>query len=396
MTTTLRVYREDGTEVLPGDTITMAGTSQPHTFRAAIIESNGSGTCGMIAVDGYPQMFSAPYGLTVRAVDEPDEPAWESAGTDNPGDIQRDIRGPGGFWALVGPGSNFSWGWSVIDSSDGATVASGDADTQGDAKQAVLDWEREHGLVPGAGIPLLPHVTPPAPVHDTEPAPVPDIAGALALADQSRETGAELIALRTPADEVRVRLAPADDADALAAEADRIARTTAPPVPGVTANPYTGHVVYAVLGHKPASPGTLESWIVAAADEAGEHVTWTAYASDDGSGRLHYDGGHYHSPGEGTDSEALTDLANRAGIFSRLTELCSGTATRGAFQDSHQNVMESLAEVNGVGRARVRTGLLEAAALGYARISWHHEGGRRDYGIRYDRVRCIFTWNREN
>jgi hypothetical protein len=401
MTTTLRVYREDGTEVLPGDTVLMAGISRPHVFRAALIESGEAGTLGMIAVDGYPEMFASPYGLTVRAVPvTDDEPAWESAGTGVPGDIQRDIRGPGGFLAQVGPSAGDIWNWLIIDSSDSATVTSGPARDQEAGKQAVLDWERKHGLIPASGIPLLPHVTPPPPVHDTGTSGRPDpdaLDEALRLADAAlndpSSADREHEALYRLADAVRNALTPVrGGTDALAAEADRTARTTAPPVPGVTQ--HTGHTVYAVLGHKPASPGLLESWIVAAADDRGEHVTWNAYASDDGSGRLHYDTGHYHYPGEGTDSEALVDLANRAGVFTALTGLSSGTATREAFTESYAKVLAGLSGVYGVGRARVRAGLLEAAALGYARISWHHSGMRQDYGISYDRVSCTFSWVR--
>lgn len=397
--TTLHAYREDGTEVLPGDTIAMAGTCDPFTFRAAIRESNDSRTAGMIAVDGYQDMFAAPFGLVVRAAAEPahvhdsqqDGPAWESAGTDNPSDIQRDIRGPGGFWALVGPNSDGRWGWSVVDSSDGETVASGNVSDLISAKTDIIAWEEMHGLIPATCQPKpVPSSQPePGSPSDTltaaEPAHVHDpvVADNLPAAEQNHPEGYRFC---------NTCLAPLPgDADEPTTEA---AQTTAPPVPGITRN--NGYTVYAVLGHKPASPGLLESWIVAAADEHGEHVTWNACASDDGSGRLHYDTGHYHNPGEGAGSEALVDLANRAGVFSALTGLSSGVAARSAFQDSHAKVLDELSNVYGVGRARVRSGLLEAAALGYARVSWHSRGTRRDYGISYDRVSCTFTWQREH
>src|SRR5882672_12862986 len=79
--TTLHAFREDGTEVLPGETITMAGNETDLTFRAATEVSDDAGTSGMIAVDGYPDMFSAPFGLTVRAVsDQSEHPAEDAPG----------------------------------------------------------------------------------------------------------------------------------------------------------------------------------------------------------------------------------------------------------------------------------------------------------------------------
>lgn len=403
MTMTLRAYDAmTGREVRPGDTIRCLTAGQEYIFRAAL-RATEAGRDGRIQIDAEPgreYYLAGLFGLSVSLMAEPGEPAWESAGTDEPRDIQRDIRGPGGFWALVGPGSDFSWDWSIIDSSDGETVAGGDVDTQGDGKQAVLDWEREHGLIPGT-----------APSGQPEPAPT-TLDAALTMADHNRtelirvhDSGAEddsserdayTGALENLADAVREYLAPDQERTAaMAAEADRAARTTAPPVPGVTQN--TGHTVYAVIrvNHVPGEPSD-DAWIVAAANDRGEHVTWKAYASDDSSGRLHYDSGHYHSSGEGAKAEALADLADRAGVFTGLTGLSSGTVTREVFQASHEQVLTELSGTWGVGRARVRSGLLEAAALGYARISWHERARRQDYGIRYDRVRCTFTWNHEH
>lgn len=295
MPATLKAFREDGTEVQPGETIVMTGIE--HTFRAAARVSNGAGTDGMIAVDGYPDMYSAPFGLTVRAVPD-DEPAWESSMAGEPGEIPSDRSEP--------------------------------------------DELRE----------------------------------ALALADmalQGDPNVSDLSALARLAEVVR-------------AQADRTASRISPPVPGVTRN--AGCVVYSVL------EASSRSWWVAAMRESdGERVTWLAEADDEGG--LHYSAGHYHTRGQASGDEALADLADRAGVFGALGRLSSGAAARNVFWASHEHVLTELSGVYGVGKARIRTALLEAAALGQAQVSWHDGQRRQVYGLRYNRVGCVFTWRRE-
>lgn len=357
--TTLHAFREDGTEVLPGETVTMTGMN--HTFNAATRVSNDAGTDGLIAIDGYAEMFSAPYGLTVRAVRSEDPPP-------------------------IGQ-----------DPDHCETCLAYDGSPPGPEPETwVFVWNRE--LSPGAAA-GQPEATPATldaaltAVNDNR-AGLLDAQRDLPENGASSERDAYLGALENLADAVRAQLGPAPDADELAAEADRTARTSAPPVPGVTQN--TGHTVYAVMrtNHVPGEP-LDDEWVIAAANDR-EHVTWTARTCEGGT--LAYDTGHYHAGGEGSGSEAeaLIDLANRAGVFRMLTDLSYGTPARAAFQDSHARVLDELAVHCGVGRARVRSGLMEAAALGYARISWHAGSRRQDYGIRYDRVGCVFTWARAN
>jgi hypothetical protein len=361
-TTTLKAYREDGTEVHPGDTITMTGIDL--TFRSATVASNDRGTGGMIDTVRYPGLYTRPFGLTVRAVDEP---AWHSAGTGIPAEIRRNIAGPGGFWAFVGPDAGMHpWNWRIIDSSDGETVTSGTAWSLDDAKQAVLDWERP-GPVPGT-------------LSDrSEPDPLRE-----ALAACDREEDGALTGLYHA---VRAQLeAPSQDAAELAADAEHDAQRMAPPVPGVTQN--MGCTVYAVLD---AGPGSW--WVAARRESDGERVTW--FAKTCPGGTLAYSAGHYHTRGQSSDDEARADLADRAGVFSALDRLTSGAVTREIYRQSYQAALTELNENCGVGRARVREALLEAAALGSARVTWHRDGPRT-YGICYDRYRCTFSWRRES
>lgn len=97
------------------------------------------------------------------------------------------------------------------------------------------------------------------------------------------------------------------NAGELAAEAEREARTMAPPVPGVTQN--AGYTVRAVLPGHDAEPGLLASCYVAAEGPGGAWVTWNAYTREDG--HLSYDAGHYF---HGPDARrlGLADLAERA------------------------------------------------------------------------------------
>lgn len=400
-TTALRAYREDGTEVQPGDTVTQF--TAEYTFPDSLEdEFPDDGKITVRTLDGavINNLYAGPFGLTVRAVPgRPGVLAWESAGTVEPRDISRDIRGPGGFWALVGPASDGRWEWSVIDSSDGATVFSGTpAGTREEAQRLVADWEQANiPSVPEAGIPLLPHVTPPPPVHDLAstlppgPSDRSELDGIIERVNQAQygsdfDADEELAALRRLAHVVRAQLKPGPGAAALAAEAERAAQRMAPPVPGVTRN--AGCVVYSVL-----EAGTRDWYVAAIRESDGARITWRAEAASDGT--LVYSGGNYHTRGQGSADETLVDLANRAGVFGKLTGLSSGAAARESFQESHAKVLEELSAY-GVGKAKIRAGLLEAAALGYARISWHSGRVRNDYGIHYDRVSCIFTWYREN
>jgi hypothetical protein len=313
----LKAYREGGTEVRPGDTISMG--SGDMTFRAAV---STDGRAGMIAVDGYSDMFASPFGLTVRAADEPAQH---------------------GVWCECTPSECPVNQPETSDRSEPVPAML----TLDEALTAVSDAQYGDDYV------------------------------------QQRE----LTALRYLAAAVRAQVAPAPDADELAADAERTARTTAPPVPGITEN--AGFTVYAVL------PAGFGSWYVAARrDSDGERVTWLAETCPGGT--LAFSNGHYITRGQSSDDEALADLAHRAGVFSALDRLASGMATREAYLESHAKVLDELSGVHGVGRAKVRAGLLEAATLGYARISWHEGSTRRDYGIRYDRYRCTFSWHREN
>ena len=65
---------------------------------------------------------------------------WHSAGTDEPGDQQRDLEGP--YWAEVGPDGRGGWSWEVFDfDQDNAGVAFGRTDTEQAAKAAVEGWK---------------------------------------------------------------------------------------------------------------------------------------------------------------------------------------------------------------------------------------------------------------
>jgi hypothetical protein len=95
-----------------------------------------------------------PTARIVRATDlavMPNEaPAWFSAGTDEPGDKQRDLNVPiadparAGYWGLTGPGYPDGYDWSVIDGETSETVASGHRDGEDEAMAAVDAWELRH------------------------------------------------------------------------------------------------------------------------------------------------------------------------------------------------------------------------------------------------------------
>jgi hypothetical protein len=137
----------------------------------------------------------------------------------------------------------------------------------------------------------------------------------------------ELAALRDLAEAVRAELTRPSDSAAMAAEADRDARTMAPPVPGVTVN--AGYTVRAVIHMHDAVPGLLAEWLVACENERGEWAAWHAYMQDGPqAGRLSYDGGHYFQHPAGTRvnrTDALADLAVRAGTVHAVAERIAAT-----------------------------------------------------------------------
>jgi hypothetical protein len=184
---------------------------------------------------------------------------------------------------------------------------------------------------------------------------------------------------------VREHLSPARDADELAAEAERAARTAAPPVPGVTQN--MGYTVFAVLPGDPGGDGRLESWHVAAQDERGETVVWTAYNDDDGT--LHYEGGSYSQ--DTSRDEALAELARRGGVFSAMDRLNASEASQAAYRDSHAAAFTRLRDSTELAGPVVRDALTQAAALGYHLLS---RPGRGSWAIRYDRARCTLSVSR--
>lgn len=149
------------------------------------------------------------------------------------------------------------------------------------------------------------------------------VTDALAAADlaASQGSGADVEeALWHLAEAVRAGLAPLPDgmAEAMAADAERAARTMAPPVPGITRN--GGYTVRSVIHMHDAVPGLLAEYLVACDDERGYWVTWHAYVMDGArAGRLTYDGGNYFQSlgGVGANRQAaLADLAVRAGTMS--------------------------------------------------------------------------------
>jgi hypothetical protein len=118
---------------------------------------------------------------------------------------------------------------------------------------------------------------------------------------------------------VRAGLAPLPEGETgrMAAEADRAARTMAPPAPDVTRN--VGYTVRAVMPGHPAGSGLLASWWVAAENTAdSQWVTWEAYALDGSrAGFLAYNAGHYFGgPDQAVNKRgALADLGIRAGTM---------------------------------------------------------------------------------
>ena len=156
----------------------------------------------------------------------------------------------------------------------------------------------------------------------------PDLRTLLDEIDRTDKGGSEnawVCALTDLAAAVRTQLAPLPEGETerMAAQADRAARTMAPPVPGVTRN--AGYIVRAVIHMHPHEDGLLEQWIVAAKDAAGtpNWVTWNAYQRDDSqAGTLAYDGGHYFfSPNPVVNRRAaLADLAERAGLVPDMAQ----------------------------------------------------------------------------
>ena len=132
-------------------------------------------------------------------------------------------------------------------------------------------------------------------------------------------------------DAVRAALTPlpAGEAGRMAAEADRAARTMAPPMPGVTR--HNDYIVRAVIYRNPKVPGLLEAWWVAGEDVmTGHWVTWNAYAGDPAgsqAGRLSYDAGHYFGSTDAAlnRKQALADLAERAGTMADMAERIAST-----------------------------------------------------------------------
>ena len=159
---------------------------------------------------------------------------------------------------------------------------------------------------------------------------------------------------------------PADDHDA---------RTTAPPVPGVTQN-----LGYTVLGVLPGeAPGM---WYVYATNAYGHAVTWRAEQT--GDGYLAYFHGRYFDSRDRAQNQvaALASLAERVGI----TWPEATPAARASFGDSRTVAMQELV-TGGVARPRVRDALTEAAALGRAEVRLASGSTRV---IRYDRARGEF------
>jgi hypothetical protein len=139
-------------------------------------------------------------------------------------------------------------------------------------------------------------------------------------------------------DTLRAQLAslPEGAAGRMAAEADRAARTMAPPVPGVSQN--SGYTVRAVIHMHDAERGLLANWSVAGENpETGAWVTWNAYMQDGTrAGKLSYDGGHYFNAVSGPSGlaradnrrRALADLAIRAGTMSDVGLRIANEVTR--------------------------------------------------------------------
>jgi hypothetical protein len=88
------------------------------------------------------------------------------------------------------------------------------------------------------------------------------------------------------------------------------------PITDQTVN--AGKIVRHVIDGKPAEPGYLRSWWVAAEDpETGEWVTWEACALEGGmAGQIGYNGGDYFSSPDAASNKrrALRSLARRAGV----------------------------------------------------------------------------------
>ena len=152
---------------------------------------------------------------------------------------------------------------------------------------------------------------------DTTTRPLTDI---LADLNAARSGTAAINLYHELEDTLNARLAPLPEGEAerMAAEADRAARTMAPPAPDVTRN--AGYTVRAVLPGHPAEPGLLESWWVAAEDaDRSAWVTWEAYKMDGTqAGKLAYNAGTYFdtaSDPEVNRRRALADLSVRAGLM---------------------------------------------------------------------------------
>jgi hypothetical protein len=210
--------------------------------------------------------------------------------------------------------------------------------------------------------------------------------------DDSSEADAYLGALENLETAVLDQLGTARMAFQLAAEAEEAARTSAPPVPGVTRN--NGYTVYSVMGVRTNITRRLSenAWTVAAVSEAGEHVTWSAWATEDG--RLAYGNGRYHS-GDEAAANALIDLANRSNVFASLDELASRPEALATLEASRDAVESELHDTHTTGRAAIRRALLEAAAAGHASLTWTSGRVRRVYIIRYNRRTFTFSWRRE-
>lgn len=79
---------------------------------------------------------------------------WHSSSHDDePRDQRRDLRaGDGAYWAEIGPDERQKpggWSWTVIDFDAGnEDIASGFADDEASAKQAVDEWEAAHAPGP--------------------------------------------------------------------------------------------------------------------------------------------------------------------------------------------------------------------------------------------------------
>jgi len=191
-------------------------------------------------------------------------------------------------------------------------------------------------------------------------------------------------------DTLRARLTPHPDAAALAAQAERAAKTAAPPVPGITDN--GGMTVFAVLpGDRPAG------WYVACERGDGETVTWIAYAN--GEGTLVYSAGNYFTSrsSRANRRDALIDLAERAGVLRAMSEQAADPAVVADAMESYGKALERLTVFEDISTLRTRQALLHAALTGLAEVT-RKAGPYRaaaTFTVIFDRYRRVFRVREE-